>query len=432
MSEPAMTLTASATATSAVPAAAARPLPVHAAMDQFACCDGRMLVGGLPLATLAERVGQTPFYAYDRGLLRQRVADLRSALPASIKLHYAMKANPMPAVVGLMTGLVDGIDVASAGELKVALDAGADPAQISFAGPGKREAELRQALASGVLVNIESAREVELLAALSQRLGLPARLAVRVNPDFELKGSGMKMGGGPKQFGIDAEQLPALFDRIGQLGLGFEGLHLFAGSQNLRADSICEAQQKSYELALRLASSAPGPMKFLNLGGGFGIPYFPGEQRLDLAPIGDNLARLAGRAAADMPQAELVIELGRYFVGEAGVYVSRIVDRKVSRGQVFLVADGGLHHHLSASGNFGQVVRKNYPVTIVTRGDATALETASVVGPLCTPLDLLADRMALPVAEEGDLVVVFQSGAYGASASPQAFLGHPPCVEVLV
>ena len=228
------------------------------------------------------------------------------------------------------------------------------------------------------------------------------------------------------------EQLPALFDRIGKLGLGFEGFHLFAGSQNLRAESICEAQQKSYELALRLASSAPGPMKFLNLGGGFGIPYFPGEQRLDLAPIGDNLARLAERAAVDMPQAELVIELGRYFVGEAGVYVSRIVDRKVSRGQVFLVADGGLHHHLSASGNFGQVVRKNYPVTIVTRGDATALETASVVGPLCTPLDLLADRMVLPVAEEGDLVVVFQSGAYGASASPQAFLGHPLCVEVLV
>ncbi len=173
-------------------------------------------------------------------------------------------------------------------------------------------------------------------------------------------------------------------------------------------------------------------MRFLNLGGGFGIPYFPGEQRLDLAPIGANLHAIVERARTDLPEASIVIELGRYLVGEAGIYVTRIIDRKVSRGQVFLVTDGGLNHHLSASGNFGQVIRKNYPVAIGNRMDSAEREIASVVGPLCTPLDLLADRMELPVAQVGDLVVVFQSGAYGASASPQAFLGHPPCVEVLV
>jgi len=421
------TLTADAPAAPPV-----RATPVHAPMEQFATRDGELVVGGARLSQLAERVGQTPFYAYDRGLLRQRAAQLRAALPVAIKLHYAMKANPMPAVVGLMAGLVDGIDVASAGELKVALDAGADPAEISFAGPGKRDVELRQAVAAGVLVNVESMRELPVLGAASRQLGLPARVAVRVNPDFELKGSGMKMGGGPKQFGIDVEQLPEVFARIVAEGLQFEGFHLFAGSQNLRAEAICEAQQKSYELALRLAASAPAPVRFLNLGGGFGIPYFPGERPLDLAPIGDNLAALAERAARDLPQAGLVIELGRYFVGEAGLYVTRVVDRKVSRGQVFLVTDGGLNHHLSASGNFGQVVRKNYPVAIGNRMGAAQREVASVVGPLCTPLDLLADRMDLPVAGVGDLAVVFQSGAYGASASPQAFLGHPHCVEVLV
>ena len=406
--------------------------PVHAPMDQFPVRDNELVVGGERLSLLAARVGQTPFYAYDRALMRQRVAQLRAALPGGIKLHYAMKANPLPAVVGFMAGLVDGIDVASAGELKVALDAGADPREISFAGPGKRDAELRQALASRVLVNVESAREVRVLATLSEALGLPARVAVRVNPDFELKGSGMKMGGGPKPFGVDVEQMPALLADIAACGLAFEGFHLFAGSQSLRAESICEAQQKSYELALRLAGMAAHPVRFLNLGGGFGIPYFPGEQRLDLAPIGDNLARLAERARVELPDAALVIELGRYLVGEAGVYVTRIVDRKLSRGQVFLVTDGGLNHHLSASGNFGQVIRKNYPVTVGTRAAAAECEPASVVGPLCTPLDLLADRMALPVAGVGDLVVVFQSGAYGASASPQGFLGQPPCVEVLV
>ena len=409
-----------------------RQLPVHAAMNQFSVREGELVVGGERLSLLAARVGQTPFYAYDRELLRERVAALRNALPVGIKLHYAMKANPMPAVVSLMAALVDGIDVASAGELKVALDAGANPQEVSFAGPGKRHSELRQAVASRVLINVESFREVVALEAISSELGLPARVAVRVNPDFELKGSGMKMGGGPKQFGVDVEQMPALLADIGHAGLAFEGFHLFAGSQNLRSESICEAQQNSYELALRLAQEAPLPVRFLNLGGGFGIPYFPGEQRLDLGPIGDNLARLAQRAKTELPDSALVIELGRYLVGEAGVYVTRIVDRKVSRGHVYLVADGGLHHHLSASGNFGQVIRKNYPVTIGTRMDALEQEICSLVGPLCTPLDLLADRMSLPVAQVGDLAVVFQSGAYGASASPQGFLGHPACLEVIV
>ena len=284
-----------------------RQVPVHAPMNQFSVAGEELLVGGLPLVRLAERVGKTPFYAYDRNVVRARVAMLRKALPKAVKLHFAMKANPMPAVVGFMVGLVDGIDVASAGELKLALDAGARVDEISFAGPGKRSDELRRAVAAGVLINLESFREVGELVKCSRELGLPARVAVRVNPDFELKGSGMKMGGGPKQFGVDAEQVPALLREIGDAGLAFEGFHLFAGSQNLKAASICEAQQKSFELALRLAEYAPDSPRFLNLGGGFGIPYFPGEQALDLASIGDNLAHLVERAELEMPEAEIVI-----------------------------------------------------------------------------------------------------------------------------
>ena len=405
--------------------------PQHAPMDQFATEGDDLLINGQPLRRIAARVGSTPFYALDRALLTERVATMRAVLPAGIQLHYAMKANPMPAVVQHMAGLVDGIDVASAGELKVALDAGADPHEISFAGPGKRDPELVQAVASGVLVNVESARELAVLERASQDLAMPARVALRVNPDFELKGSGMKMGGGPKQFGVDVEQVPEVLQEMRTRGLQFEGFHLFAGSQNLKTESICEAQLKSYELALRMAEWCPQTIRFLNLGGGFGIPYFPGDQRLDLTPIAENLQSIQGRAAQDLPDAKLVIELGRYFVGEAGVYVTRVVDRKVSRGQVYLVCDGGLNHHLSASGNFGQVIRKNYPVTVGNRLQATP-EVQTAVGPLCTPLDLLADRMLLPHADVGDLVVIFQSGAYGASASPSGFLGHPSVTEVLV
>ena len=409
-----------------------REKPVHASTEQFPVQGNELLVGGIPLTRLAARVGQTPFYAYDRALLTRRATELRAALPAGIKLHYAMKANPMPAVVTHMAGLVDGIDVASGLELNVALDSGADPREISFAGPGKSDTELHKAVAAGILINIESFREVGVLAAIQQQTGWTARVAVRVNPDFELKSSGMKMGGGPKQFGVDAEQVPELLAEIGKAGLGFEGFHLFAGSQNLRPESIVEAQRKCFDLALRLAESAPGPVKFLNLGGGFGIPYFPGEQRLDLTSISANLAAIQEDSRQKMPQAEIVIELGRYFVGEAGIYVCQVVDRKVSRGHTYLVTNGGLHHHLSASGNFGQVIRKNYPVAIGNRMDAPAGEAVSVVGPLCTPLDILGDRMNLPEAQPGDLVVVFQSGAYGASASPRGFLSHPDLVEVLV
>ena len=407
-------------------------LPRHATMSQFIVQDDCLVVGGIALPRLAARVGQTPFYAYDRQLLDARVRELRSALPREIRLHYAMKANPMPALVAHMASRVDGIDVASGRELRVALDVGTDPAEISFAGPGKSQAELAQAVASGILVNVESRREVELLAGIARELALPARVSVRINPDFELKTSGMKMGGGAKQFGVDVEEVPALLQRIGELKLAFEGFHLFAGSQNLHATSICEAQDKSYALALKLSSAAPGPVRALNLGGGFGIPYFPGEAHLDLGPIGENLRKIVARARNELPNAQIVIELGRYLVGEAGIYVCRVVDRKISRGQVFLVTDGGLHHHLAASGNFGQVIRKNYPVAVGNRVGAGPREKASVVGPLCTPLDTLADQMELAVAQPGDLVVIFQSGAYGATASPQGFLSHPAVVEVLV
>lgn len=398
----------------------------------FPVLGGELRVGGLPLTQLAARIGRTPFYAYDRDLLAGRVRELRAALPERVKLHYAIKANPMAALVAYMARLVDGLDVASGRELTTALDSGIDSKHVSFAGPGKSVAELEQATAARILLNVESAREVRELAAIAARTGQPARVAVRVNPDFELKSSGMKMGGGAKPFGVDAEQVPALLREIGRVGLRFEGFHIYCGSQNLRAEAICEAQLSAYALAQQLAEHAPAPVSVINIGGGFGIPYFAGERPLDLAPIKDNLAELSQRVATEFPAADLVIELGRYLVGEAGVYVCRVVDRKVSRGQVFLVTDGGLHHHLAASGNFGQVIRKNYPVAIGNRMESGEREQATVVGPLCTPLDLLAERAELPVAHEGDLVVVFQSGAYGLSASPVQFLSHPEPAEVLV
>lgn len=407
-------------------------LGAHADHPFFGEQDDQLVVDGRTLTAIADEVGRTPFYVYSRRYMSERVALLRRQLPAEVHLHYAIKANPMPEVVRHFASLVDGLDVASARELDVALAAGGKPDTISFAGPGKSVDELRRAVAAGILLNVESETEIERLVAIAHDTGRRPRVAIRVNPDFELKSSGMKMSGGPKPFGIDAERVPDVLTGLRGAPLEFAGFHIFSGSQNLRADAIAEAQQKAFALARSLARFAPAPVQVLNVGGGFGIPYFPGERPLDLAAVSAQLRTLVEECATHFPAARLVVELGRFLVGEAGLYVCRVLDRKVSRGQVFLVTDGGLHHHLAASGNFGQVIRKNYPVLVGNRIRGREREVASVVGPLCTPLDLLADRMDLAKAEIGDLVVVLQSGAYGRSASPEAFLSHPPALEILV
>jgi len=406
--------------------------PRHAPLLQFPVVDDELTIAGLGLRQLAAQIGQTPFYAYDREAMTRRVSELRAALPEGISIHYAMKANPMPAVVDHMAALVDGLDVASLGELRVALDSGTPAAEISFAGPGKGDTELRGAIAAGITLNLESSGELERAVRIGEELAITPRVAVRVNPDFELKSSGMKMSGGPKPFGIDAELVPDILRRIGAYGAHFRGFHIFSGSQNLRPESLVEAQNATFELALRLADDAPSVLEMLNIGGGFGIPYFPGEQRLELSAVSENLQARLNEHQDRLGDCELVIELGRYLVAEAGIYVCEVVDRKVSRGQTYLITNGGLHHHLAASGNFGQVIRKNYPVVTAHRVRGGPRESVSVVGPLCTPLDVLGERMELGAAEIGDLMVVLQSGAYGYTASPHLFLGHPPPVQVLV
>lgn len=402
-------------------------------LDRASTEVGELAIGGVPLSRLAARVGSTPFFAYDRAAITARVRTLREALPASVALGYAMKANPMPAVVQHLAGLVDAIDVASALEMQTALDTPMPASSISFAGPGKTTDEIERAVAAGVLVELESETEARRVLDAADRLGVTPRCALRVNPDFAVKGSGMRMGGGPQQFGVDAEQVPGLLRALAGTGLDIAGFHVFAGSQNLHAEILCEAHRATVELIVALAEHLSAPLTYANLGGGFGIPYFPKDRPLDLAAVADNLHRLvADRLAPALPQARPHLELGRYLVGESGVYVTRVVDRKVSRGQVFVVVDGGMHHQLAASGNFGQVIRRNYPVEIGTKVDRAPDTVATVVGCLCTPLDLLGDKVELPDPQIDDLVVVHQAGAYGLTASPTAFLGHPAPPEILV
>lgn len=406
--------------------------PVGPIPPGYTALDGELAIAGRTASALVAEAGGTPLFVYDRALLDARVAQLRAALPVRVGINYAVKANPLPAVVAHMAGLVDGFDIASAGELAICQRLGIDPARISFAGPGKRDDELTAAIEAGVTLNCESAGEAARALAIGARLGKPPRIAIRVNPSFELKGSGMKMGGGAKPFGVDADKVPALARHVIAAGAEWRGLHIFTGSQTLSADAIIEAQGKVLDLAATLAEAIGHPLPKLNMGGGFGIPYFPGDTPLDLAQVGAALAERVAHLPSALADTDLCLELGRYLTGEAGVYLCRVIDRKESHGVTYVVTDGGLHHQLAASGNFGTVVRRNYPSAIATRFDAPASEEVNIVGCLCTPLDRLADNAMMPHADVGDLVAIFCAGAYGASASPSGFLGHGPAREMLI
>jgi diaminopimelate decarboxylase len=406
--------------------------PVGPIPPGYDAIGGELAIGGRRVSELVAEAGRTPVFVYSRAHLDHRMAELRAALPARVGVNYAVKANPHPAVIAHMSALADGFDIASAGELALCVAAGIDPRRISFAGPGKRDDELEAAIAAGVTLNCESAGEGMRALAIGQRIGAPPRIAIRVNPDFELKGSGMKMGGGAKPFGIDAAEVPALARRLIAEGAEWRGLHIFTGSQTLSAAAIIEAQGNVLDLAASLTEAIGHGCPKLNMGGGLGIPYFPGDTPVDLTALGAALAERVAALPPALAQSELCLELGRYLVGEAGVYLTRIVDRKVSHGVTYLVTDGGLHHQLAASGNFGTVVRRNYPSAIATRYGLEPTEEVNIVGCLCTPLDRLADNAAMPRAEVGDLVAVFCAGAYGATASPSAFLGHGPAAEILV
>jgi diaminopimelate decarboxylase len=392
--------------------------------------NGMLTIGGQRADVLVEASGRTPLFVYDMDLIRKRVADLRAAMPPSLRIHYAMKANPLPALVSEAVKITDGIDVASVGEMHIALKSGAQ--HVSFAGPGKQDHELEDAIIAGVTLNLESEGEATRALAIAERVGKTPRLAVRVNPDFDLKGSGMRMGGGAKPFGVDAERVPALVKFLIERGGEWRGFHIFAGSQALDGEAIADTQAQTIALAASLAQAIGQSPPLVNIGGGMGVPYFPGDKAVDAALVGEKLAMSLETRDAILAGTEFAMELGRYIVAEAGVYLTRIIDRKVSHGETFLVTDGGLHHQLAASGNFGTVVRRNYPVAIATHFESTPTEVASVVGCLCTPLDKLGDQVELPRADVGDLVAVFMAGAYGASASPSAFLGHPAPSEMMV
>ncbi len=401
----------------------------------FRIVDGELWISDVPAARIAEQFG-TPLFVYDQAVMEGQWRRLREALPADYQIYFSMKANPLQAVLRLFLQFGAGIEVASAGELHQALHAGCPPERILFAGPGKTEEELRAALEAGVgEIHAESLREADRISAISRQLDVCAHIALRVNPTDEVQGGAMRMGGKPSQFGIDEEMLPHAVSHVEALSnVELQGVHLFTGTQILDADVLAQQHGKCIDIAAAVAEQIGRPLRTIDFGGGLGVPYYPHEGELDLTVVSRHAAGIANRVRQHplLAGARLIVEPGRFLVAESGVYLTRVNDIKQSRGRKFLIVDGGMHHHLAASGNLGQTIKRNFPVALLTKMGRSGSAEVDVVGALCTPLDVLARKTPLPEAVVGDLFGIFQSGAYARSASPQGFLSHPSPAEVWV
>jgi len=396
------------------------------ARDRFAI-DGELRVGGVAASGLAEEFS-TPLFAYDAGQLRAQLAALRAAVPDRVEVYYSLKANPNPEVVRVFVEEGAGLEIASAAEYLRAREAGGVAERIVFAGPGKTRAELDRVTREGIAeIHVESDEELDVL----RDLGRPVHVAVRFNPAAGASGGAMRMGGKPAQFGFDEERLADVVASI-RPPLEFSGVHMFAGTQILDAEVLVGQWRHAVEVARRAAALAP--VRTVDLGGGLGIPYFANERPLDLDAVRAHAAELFEPLARDgaLEDTSFILEPGRFLAGPAGVYLGRVLSVKESRGTRFCILDAGMHHHLAASGNLGQVIKKDYPILNASRAAEEPDTETVVVGPLCTPLDTLGRKAMLPAATRaGDLVAVLQSGAYGLSASPVGFLSHPMPAEVL-
>ena len=405
---------------------------LKAALENFTIKDNEICINNTPITRIIAQTG-TPCYLYDTSVVESKIKLLRKCLPKNFSLYYAVKANPNPELLSFINPLVDGFDIASSGELEAVINAGADPLSLSFAGPGKKNEDLSNALARGIgSINIESESELLKLAKLGDLKGITPNVSIRINPDFELHGSGMKMGGGAKQFGIDAELVPDVLKKLVRLPVTFQGFHIYAGSQNLDAVAISLTFEKIFHTVEELSGSIDRDIPMINFGGGFGIPYFAKDQPLDIKKIGHALHDMMPFLKKAFSNTKFVIELGRYITGECGIYITQVVTKKQSRGKTFLVTDGGMNHHLAASGNLGQILKKNYPIVNPTKIKSDKTQTCQITGPLCTPLDSIGTNVVLPETNEGEYIAIMNSGAYGYTASPLTFLSHAPPKEIVI
>lgn len=394
--------------------------------------DGRLALGGTDAEELVAEAGGTPLFVYDNNIVGAQVARFRAAMPSGVSLNYNVTANPYEPLLEFLGRYVDGYRVVSLGELERLRKADLAGIPIHFAGPGKRDDELEAAVDAGATISVESEGETARAIAAGERLGKQPKLAVRVNLPFTLEQGEVTMGARASPFGIDSERVPDVVAAILESGSIWSGLHMFAGAQSLDAGAIAAAHRATIASAGEIGTRIGAPIPELNLGSGFDIACHSEQPPLDIDRVANELCETLRSGPDALATTRISLELGRWLVGEAGVYLTRILDRTTSCGQTFLTVDGGGHHLLGATGCLGERGRGNYPIAIANRFGAPGEEMVTVTGCLCTPFDVLGDQVSLPRAEPGDLIAIFCAGAYSLTASPQAWETRPVARELLV
>jgi diaminopimelate decarboxylase len=396
--------------------------------------NGKIYVQNFCFEEIADKYG-TPFYLYDLNVIKKKIQNIKQEFDEAIELFYAVKANSNLEILKEIHNDIDGLDISSLGEMDQSLLAGYDPGCMSFAGPGKTRLELREAIRRKIgIISVESLRELQDIRQISSSEGHRADIALRLNPRFSTKEFAIKMGGKSSQFGIDEEDVFAAIDHIHRNEAVFNliGIHVYAGTQCMDEEAIARNMDNTLEIAANLQSSFGLECRWINLGGGFGVSYYEENREINL----NALARLINQSikrymASTGTRPRFILELGRYLVADAGIYVTRVVSEKESRGEKYFILDGGMNHHLAASGNLGAVIRKNYLVKNLSRPQASS-QTCNLVGPLCTPLDLMGRNVSIESPRLGDVIGIKNSGSYAFTASPLFFLGHETPMELLL
>jgi diaminopimelate decarboxylase len=406
----------------------AGPIPPHFSADQ----NGQLLIGGYPAEELVEEAGGTPLFVYDNNIVGAQVARFKGAMADGVGLYYAVTANPYEPLLEFLGRYVDGFRIVSLGEMKLLQQAQLAGIPMNFAGPGKLDAELDAAVKACATISVESEREAARAIAAGERIGVQPKISIRVTPSFAIEGGQVSLGSRASPFGVDDDRVPALALGLLEAGVDWRGLHMFSGSQCLNAEALAEVHRVNVRHAGELADIIGVPLPELNLGSGFDVACRPGDEPLDIDHVASSLTQTLCNAPALLATTRFTIELGRWLVGESGVYLTRVVDRTESCGRTFLTTDGGGHHLIGATGSLGERGIANFPIAVANRFAEPAEEEVTVTGCLCTPYDMLGDEVSLPRAEEGDLIAVFCAGAYGLSASPQAWESRPMAKEMLV
>ena len=394
--------------------------------------DGQLLIGGYPVRELLAEAGGTPLFVYDNNIVGSQIARFKGAMADGVALHYSVTANPYEPLLEFLGRYVDGFRIVSLGEMRRLEAARLAGIPMNFAGPAKLDSELEAAVKARATISVESEGEAARAISAGERVGVQPRIAVRVTPPFMIENGQVTLACAASPFGVDAERVPAMIVGLIEAGVDWRGLHMFTGAQCLDAEALSDVHRLTVAHAGEIAAQVGAPVPELNLGSGFDIPCRPGDEPLDIDRVANALTETLCNAPPLLATTRYSIELGRWLVAESGVYLTRVIDRTESCGQTFLTTDGGGHHLIGATGSLGERGPSNYPIAVANRFGKPIEEEVTVTGCLCTPFDVLGDEVGLPRADVGDLIAVFCAGAYGLSASPQAWESRPLAREMLV